>query len=211
MDCFTKWGMPKSIRIDNGKPMGDPQRKSVPPLALWLEATGVQVIFNRPRQPTDNATVERMQRTTKNWAEVKDCRDVKQLTKRLKQSCVIQRDVYKVSRMKNRTRKEVFPQLYHNKRKYNSSDFDSQKAYQRLEKWTFTRQTSAVGTFSLYSQVYYLGKAYTKQYVLAKFDTQKKEWQIFDAQGGFIKAIKTKNMEEHNIQNLTVSQRTKKK
>lgn len=203
--------MPKSIRIDNGKPMGDPQRKSVPPLALWLEATGVQVIFNRPRQPTDNATVERMQRTTKNWAEVKNCQDIEQLTKRLKQSCIIQRNIYKVSRMKNRTRKEVFPQLYHNKRKYNASDFDSQKAYLRLAKWTFTRQTSAVGTFSLYSQIYYLGKAYTKQYVLAKFDIQTKEWQIFDAQGCLIKAMKTKNMEQHNIQNLTVSQRTKKK
>ncbi len=56
----------------------NPQRKSIPPLALWLTAMNVVVIFNRPRRPTDNAKVERMQRTTKNWAQVKDCEDITQ-------------------------------------------------------------------------------------------------------------------------------------
>jgi len=203
--------MPKSIRIDNGKPMGDPQRKSIPPLALWLEGKGVQVIFNRPRRPTDNAKVERMQRTTKNWAEVKNCPNIKELIIRLKRACTIQRDLYKVSRMKNKTRKEIFPQLYNNPRKYNPSDFDVQKVYQRLEKWTFVRHTSPIGQFSLYHQIYYLGKDYAKQYVAVKFKTDTIQWQVFDAQGVLIKVINAKNMDEQNIRNLTVNQRTNKK
>jgi len=203
--------MPKSIRIDNGAPMGDPQRKSIPSLALWLEGKGVQVIFNRPRRPTDNAKVERMQRTTKNWAEVKDCQDIVQLTERLNRACFIQREVYKVSRLQNRTRKDVFPQLYNNPRTFDSNDFDVQKAYQRLEGWTFVRQTSSIGQFTLYRQVYYLGKAYAKQHIAAKFNATAIEWQIFDAQGSLIKAVKAKKMDEMNIRNLTVCQRTNKK
>ena len=66
---------------------------------------------------------------------------------------------------------------------YNADDFDSQKAYQRLEKWTFVRQTSSIGQFSLYRQAYYLGKAYAKQYIAVKFLSKTVEWQIFDAQG----------------------------
>jgi hypothetical protein len=33
INLFKKWGMPKSIRVDNGKPLGDPQRKLVPLLS----------------------------------------------------------------------------------------------------------------------------------------------------------------------------------
>lgn len=203
--------MPKSIRIDNGKPMGDPQRKSIPALALWLEGKGVQVIFNRPRRPTDNAKVERMQRTTKNWAEVGNCQDIAELTERLKRACFIQRELYKVSRLRNRTRKDVFPQLYNNPRKFNPDGFDIQKTYQRLQGWIFARQVSSIGQFMLYRQVYYLGKAYRKQYISIRFNAATVEWQIFDAQGLLIKALKAEKMDEMSIRNLTVCQRTNKK
>lgn len=188
--------------------MGDPQRKSIPPLALWLESCGIQVIFNRPRRPTDNAKVERMQRTTKNWAEIKMCQDIKQLNRQLKQTCIIQRELYKVSRLNNKTRKESYPQLYSNPRTYCSNDFDVQKAYNRLEKWTFVRRTSAIGQFSLYRQVYYLGKKYAKQFIAIKFDSDALQWNIFDNQGNLIKNIDAKKLNEKNIQNLTVNQRT---
>ena len=88
--AFKKWGKPKSIRVDNGKPLGDPQRKSIPPLALWLEGMGIQVIFNRPRRPTDNAKVERMQQTTKNWAGVEACKNLAQLKRQLQYNCKLQ-------------------------------------------------------------------------------------------------------------------------
>ena len=61
---FEQWGLPKSIKVDNGKPFGDPQRSSVPVLALWLIGLGVEVIWNPPRSPRANAKVERMQGTT---------------------------------------------------------------------------------------------------------------------------------------------------
>ena len=54
---FHTWGKPQSVRLDNGRPLGDPQRKSFPTLGLWLTALGIEVIYNRPRRPTDNASV----------------------------------------------------------------------------------------------------------------------------------------------------------
>src|SRR3954468_9301443 len=64
---FEQWGLPSYIRVDNGKPFGDPQRCSVPELALWLIGLGIEVVWNRPRTPKDNAKVERMQATTSRW------------------------------------------------------------------------------------------------------------------------------------------------
>src|SRR3954468_7857520 len=64
---FEQWGLPTHIRVDNGKPFGDPQRCSIPELALWLTGLGIEVIWNRPRTPKDNAKVERMQATTSRW------------------------------------------------------------------------------------------------------------------------------------------------
>lgn len=201
--------MPKSIRVDNGMPLGDPQRKSLPSLCLWLEAMGVQLIFNRPRRPTDNAKVERMQRTTKNWAQVDQCQNIQQLSQQLKQVCSIQREKFKVSRLKGKTRAEYYPELYQNPRRYKAEQFDPQKAYDRLAKWTFARKTSKIGQFSLYGNVYYLGSKHTKQYVSVKFDPENIQWKVKDAQGTLIKSFEAKNFDKENLWNLTVSKRTK--
>ncbi|MEO1515517.1 MAG: hypothetical protein AAFV95_10900 [Bacteroidota bacterium] len=108
--------MPLSIRVDNGMPLGDPQRKSIPELSLWLLGKNIEVIFNRPRQPTDNARVERMQQTTKNWASIEQAQNFEDLDRRLKQTIIIQREKFKVSRLQNRTKLEVYPELSRNNR-----------------------------------------------------------------------------------------------
>lgn len=201
--------MPKTIRVDNGKPLGDPQRKSIPALALWLTAMNVVVIFNRPRRPTDNAKVERMQRTTKNWAQVKDCKDISQARNQLNTACEIQRSQFKVKRLKNKTRIEVFPQINHNPRVYQADSFCLQKAYEQLAKWSFQRRISKNGQFSLYNRVYYLSAKYARQYVSIRFLTRTVEWQIYDSNGQKIKTIKAKNFTKQDVLKLEISQRTK--
>ena len=132
IQIFQQWGMPKSVRVDNGMPLGDPQRKSIPELALWLTAIGIEVFFNRPRRPTDNAKVERMQRTTKNWACIEQAKDYQDLAQRLQYVGLIQREHFKVSRLENKTRMQAFPDLTNNLRKYDPDNFQVHKAYQRL-------------------------------------------------------------------------------
>jgi len=201
--------MPKTIRVDNGQPLGDPQRKSIPALALWLTAMDIVVIFNRPRRPTDNAKVERMQRTTKNWAQVKDCENIQQAEKQLKIACEIQRSQYKVKRLNDKTRMETFPQINHNPRTYKAANFCLQKAYSQLAKWSFQRKVSKNGQFSLYSQVYYLSTEYARQYVSIQFLTQSVEWQICDSNGEKIKNVKAKNFAKQDVMTLAINQRTK--
>lgn len=204
-----KWGLPKSIRIDNGAPMGDPQRKRIPELALWLIGMNINVIFNRPRRPTDNAKVERMQRTTKNWADIKNCKNIEQLKEQLSAAISIQREHFKVSRLGNKTRLESFPELLSNTRKYSKDDFDVHRAYQRLAQWQFVRQVSKTGQFSLYGQVYYIGTKLAKQYVAIKFNVDAIRWEVSDSNGNSIKNILVKNMTTSHMQNLTIGQRTK--
>ena len=208
IESFKQWGMPKSIRIDNGKPLAEPHRKSISEIALWLEGLGITVIFNRPRRPTDNAKVERIQQTSANWIEIDKIVDIKHLKKAL--SIVSNRhlNTYKVRRLENRTRADVFPNIHKNDRKYKAVVFNPTLAYQRLEKWIFSRKTSSIGQFSIYGQVYYLGKNYPKQIVTLKFDSENIQWIVKDDKGNFIKNIPAKNFTKENLLNLSICQRT---
>jgi len=190
--------------------MADPQRKRMTEIALWLTGLGIKVILNRPRRPTDNAKVERMQQTTKNWADIKNCINSNQLQEYLNDVIQIQRAYYKVRRLGNQTRLERYPNIMNNPRRYNCLKFNVQKVYQELAQWQFVRQTSKTGQFSLYRQVYYIGTPYAKQYVVIKFNPVTLNWDVCDANGITIKSIAAKNMDATNIQNLSICQRTRK-
>src|SRR3954454_410327 len=96
---FEQWGLPAHIRVDNGKPFGDPQRCSIPELALWLTGLGIEVIWNRPRTPKDNAKVERMQATTSRWTEVEQCYSCSELQTKLDQAATIHGEQFQVRRL----------------------------------------------------------------------------------------------------------------
>ena len=203
--------MPKSVRVDNGKPLGEPHRKSISEMALWMEGLGIQVIFNRPRRPTDNSKVERIQQTSAKWIELDKVDSNTELEKALKQISTRHIQTYKVRRLGNKTRIDVFPELTTNSRKYEHTAFNPKLAYQRLEKWTFSRKTSAIGQFSIYGQVYYLGKKFAKQIVNVHFNAEKISWIVKDDKAEIIKEIKAKNFTKQNLLNLSICQRTSNK
>ena len=200
--------MPSSIRVDNGMPLGDPQRKSIPELSLWILAKNIEVIFNRPRQPTDNAQVERMQQTTKNWAVIDQAENIEDLEKRLGKAIIIQREKFRVSRLQNRTRKEVFPDLFTNSRSYDDKELNVDKAYQRLAGCSFVRKVSTHGQISLYGQKYFLAKKYKTTFVHIRFDPKQVEWKFYDERNKFIATTKAENLMPEHIRNLSVGQRT---
>lgn len=200
--------MPITIRVDNGMPLGDPQRKSIPELALWLLSKDIEVIFNRPRLPTDNAKVERMQRTTKNWADITQAKNVDDLAVRLKQVIVIQREKLKIRRLGLRTRLQAYPALTSNTRIYSPEYFCVEKAYKRLEGWTMVRKVSSNGQISLYSLQYYIDKQLKGTYVSIKLDSQSLQWMIYDTSNKLIAQCQASNLTADNIKNLSVGQRT---
>ena len=207
-ELFVQWGMPIAIRVDNGMPLGDPQRKSIPELALWLLCKDIEVIFNRPRLPTDNAKVERMQRTTKNWAEVTQAKDIDDLAARLEQAIIIQREKLKVRRLGRRTRLQAYPSLVSNNRLYSPDYFCVEKAYKRLEGWTMVRKVSSHGQISLYGVQHHIGKQHKGAYVSIKLHSQSLQWIVYDGNNNLIAQCQASNLSADNIKNLSVGQRT---
>ncbi len=205
---FERWGCPVAVKVDNGHPFGDPQRKSTPVLALWLISSGIDVIWNRPRQPTDNAKVERMQGTSKRWADLDRCRTTAQLAKHLDEVARLQREHYAVSRLKFQTRQAAFPGLFEVKRPYSAADFDARRAYRFLAETTLLRKVASNGRISLYEHGYQVGLKYKHQTVSVGFDAEQVAW-IFQSQDGQeIKRVLAQHLSPVHIWSLSVNQRT---
>lgn len=206
--AFQRWGMPDSIRVDNGQPLGDPRGRTIPPLALWLISIGVGVIWNRPYRPTDNAQVERMQGTTARWAEVKQASSLEQLQQRLKQALALQRERYRVRRLGQRTRLEVFPQLNCPRRTYLQDGFEPLRAYRFLAQMVLVRKVSSDGRVGLYGHNYQLGMPWARQDIQISLEADSCQWIFKDDKGRTIKSIPAKRFTSDDIWSLTVCERT---
>jgi hypothetical protein len=205
--CFEQWGLPKHIKVDNGKPLGDPQRSSVPALALWLIALGIQVIWNRPRSPKDNPKVERMQATSSRWAEIEQCNSCTELQSRLDKAARVQTEQYPLRRMGNKNRKELYPALYNNSRTWSSNAFDLGRVQQYLSsKVTFVRKVSKGGTINFYAQSVYLGIRYKNSYAYLHYDAPLNHFRVEDESRTLIGWFTADNFNMENVLNLAVCQ-----
>ncbi len=203
LDTFSQWGMPKFIKSDNGEPFGVPTRDVLPIMSLWLAGWGIQHILNRPRRPTDNAKVENNQGTSARWAEVYRCADVSQLQERLDEAARCQREVYKVTRLGNVSRKELFPTLYDNPRKFDEACFDEQRAYELLSQVIYPRKVSSAGTITLYSKSFSVGLKHKGTVVFCKFSPKDVAWLCLDKDQNILKTIPDDRFSRENLYNLT--------
>lgn len=206
LQVFQSWGMPKSIRTDNGEPFGVPTRDVVPMMSLWLKAWDIQPILNRPRQPQDNPHVESNQGTCSRWAEVYQCHTIEQMQDRLDEACAIQRDLYPVSRIGNAPRKKVFPNLYEKPRPFEKVKFDENKAYNLLSKVVYPRKVCSRGSITLYSKKFQVGYKYRNQVLFIKFDPKKMEWLCLNKNQTIVYTINDQRMLRANLFNLNLCQ-----
>jgi hypothetical protein len=204
---FEQWGLPRYIRVDNGKPFGDPQRCSVPELGLWLIGLGIEVVWNRPRSPKDNATVERMQATTSRWAEVEQCADCTELQTKLDKAATIQRERYQVRRLGAKNRKDVYSELWSNNRAYSGKQtFDISRVYTYLSQVSFKRKTNKIGAFNFYAQRVYAGSMHINQALCLRYDIDRNCFCLTDQNNVTIGYIQADNFSAENILNLNVCQ-----
>jgi len=63
--AFAAYGLPLSIRCDNGAPFGSPGAGGLTRLSAWWLKLGVEPHFIRPASPQENGRHERMHRTLK--------------------------------------------------------------------------------------------------------------------------------------------------
>lgn len=204
---FIRWGKPGAMRVDNGDPLGHSTKLMTPPLALWLIAMDIDMVWNKPHCPQQNGVVENMQGTSSRWVELDKIRDLNHLQIRLDQESFLQREKLPVKRLAKKTRIEAFPELETSRRTYHSDDFDEHRVYNFLSKKMYTRKVSSVGTISHYGHVFSVGAKFKHQYVQLKFDDQNVEWIIYDNQKE-IKRKKAHHLAKEAILNLTVCQRT---
>jgi hypothetical protein len=206
LGLFREWGMPKAVRSDNGEPFGVPTRDVVPIMSLWLAAWGIRPILNRPRRPTDNANVENNQGTSARWAEAHGCASAGQMQERLDEAARCQRDTYKVTRLGKVTRKELFPELYENPRKFDDSLFDEKRAYELLSQAIYPRKVSSAGTVAIYSKNFSVGLKHKGAVVFCKFSPKDITWLCLDKDQNILRTIPDERFSRDNLYFLTLCQ-----
>ena len=200
---FCIWILPGAIRTDNGEPFGVTTRDVVPIMSLWLKAYGVDHIHNRPRQPQENAKVERAPGTTSRWAEVHKCTNIAQLQQLLTEACIIQREKYPVTRLGNVSRAELHKSLFDKKRPFDKAVFDERKAFEYLANAVMPRKVSSSGNIALYSKVFSVGMKNKGKVMMIKFDPNNMQWIVLYQTGDICKTISDTRFSKENLFSLT--------
>lgn len=187
ISIFKLKGIPTWIKVDNGRPLGDPKLELIPPLALWLIGLGIKVIWNRPATPQDNAVVERSQGVMGNWTEYSTCKDTFELQLRLWKEAEFHNLHFPIRRKGNKTRIELFPQLLHTGTPWNPANFKLNRVLLFLAKGHWERKVSSLGQIAIYGQRFSVGIQYKQQKVSIKLNPQKNQWNIFNDKGELIR------------------------
>lgn len=205
MNAFRHYGQPKAIRVDNGLPFNDPGSDIPPVMSLWLIGLGVDVLWNRPARPTDNAKVERMQGVTANWVEPHQCADRQMVNTRLEAALLIQRTRYRCREFAGQTRAERYPELLQSQPDQWSGTFDIERVFHFLAQGHWLRRVSKTGQVEFFNQRWSTGRAYARQEVSIRLEDH--QWVVRDEVGKEIKRFSASFINEHDLWALSLSQR----
>lgn len=202
---FRRWGLPGTIRIDNGHPWG--LNSGLPPaLALWLIGLGVSLEWIPPGQPQRNGHIERGNGVTQQWAEPKECSTRAQLQSRLNKECEVQRERY--PSIAGRSRLEMYPGLRHSGRPYNTGDeartWELSRVDDFLAELTLHRRANSRGVIWLYGEGRCLGRAHRGKEVQVRFDKASRQWVANDFQGQELKRLPAPELSRERILKLDV-------
>ena len=181
--------MPEYIKVDNGRPFGDPQSQIIPPLALWLIGMDIKMIWNRPATPQDNAKVERSQGVMGRWTEYAKCTDTLDLQFRLWKEADFHNLDFPIRRKDNKKRIELFPTLLHTGRSWHPQNFKLNRVLIFLAKGHWERKVSQYGQVALYGRRFSISTQFKHQKVSIKLDKKVNCWNIFDSTGRLIRQI----------------------
>lgn len=188
---FANRGVPRLIKVDNGRPFGDPRRQGLPILALWLIGKGIDIIWNRPRTPQDNAKVERCQQTMGRWTQCKSAKSMEDLQRSLHQQAKFYNYTFRDRRRGNTTRAERFPTLKHTGRKFVGEQLDTQRIADFVAQGKWNRAVSKNGQVTISGFRFSIGQVYAGLRVDLKLDPATKCWHLYNLQGKLIQKTTT--------------------
>lgn len=187
--AFQKWGLPRCIKIDNGQPFVYPKHRTIPTLSiLWWVGLGIEVIQNKPKTPQENGIVESLQGTLCSWACPSKYHTIEDFQNRLDEESNFQRNHYQIPNKGYNTRKELYPELELNDRKYHPDLFDMQRVYQFLAQKVWERKVNSKGDIKFLKKSIYISQPYIGSQVYITFDPVEIKWIIRDDKGTFLKS-----------------------
>lgn len=189
--CFEAEGLPQRIKIDNGVPLVYPHERDLPTLTvLWWIGLGIEVVYNKPRCPQQNGTVEGLQGTCFRWSDPAQCSSVQALQVAVNEANRIQRCVYLIPKKKHQTRKQLYPQLETNPRPYHTKAFAFDRVKQYLAHQVWKRIVRKNGCIRFYTTETYVAEALAGQTVTVTFDPIEPQWIIRNGPGALLKTSK---------------------
>jgi hypothetical protein len=199
------WGMPETLRVDNGVPWGN--WNDLPtPFALWALGVGLSWHWNDPACPQQNPKIERSQGTGKRWSEPRQCRSVAELQDRMDEADRIQREYYPTPST-GKSRMELFPELQHSGRPYTTRweerTWSLARVEQHLAEYVASRRVAKSGHVTLYYHHRYVGMQYVGHGVQVQYDPDSHEWLISDAEGREIRRHPAPEISRPEINKLT--------
>lgn len=203
---FERRNKPGAFRVDNGDPFGTPSNDTPPPLALWLIAHDIDMIWNKPRCPQMNGVVEHMQDTSSRWAEILNCASYDELQENLDRQAIIQREHFPVTRLKNQTRKQAFPDLETSPRIWNPDNLCAKRVHAYLSTKTFNRKVSSSGQFNLCAKRFGGLSNVKESFVQLKFNPSDLHWDVYHNYKCIKRFDAAANFSEQRIKNLSVYQ-----
>jgi transposase InsO family protein len=187
---FARWGtLPDEIQTDGESIfVGQPQDPFPSRFTLWLIGLGISHLVIRPGRPTDNAEVERCQRTVNDYAIVgNEDAGLMQLQHILDQA------VHELA-FELPSRAEgcggvapvvAHPELLHPRHPFQPRHelalFDLKRVDSYLATLTWERKVGKTGQITIggHHQRYSVGRAYSRQQVLVRFDPTDRHFVFF--------------------------------
>jgi transposase InsO family protein len=184
-EAFIEWTLPEQIKIDNGLPFVNSKCRDNPTMpVLWWVSMGIQVILNTPRQPQENGIVENLQGTTYRWVDPSQYQSGEQFQEATQEIARRQREVYRIRRKGDKTRKELYPQLEQKPRPYKREDFSIKRVYKYLAEFVWERKVQSSGRVKLFGDYLPVGYKWRGQKTCVTFDPALNAWIITLAKDG---------------------------
>jgi len=193
--AFEKWGKPLELKMDRVPLFVGSTRLEWPSsLVLWLIGLGITPIINPTATPTQNAQIERSNRTWYNHVG----KTKKEHTMESFQEVID--EAWEDRRMNLPSRNpychglppmKAIPQLKHSSRSYDpkneKQNIDMKKIYQYLSQWQWKRQIDNQGRISIGGIQKGVSRIHRQQIVNVSFITKTKRFQVTDLDGIMLK------------------------
>lgn len=194
---FSQWGLPDQLRMDRDPLwVGSPRLEWPSNLILWLVGLGVEPIINRPGQPTDNAHIERLNRT---WLEhvalgAKGCTSA-EIQAQTDQAWTDRRECLpsRNPACAGQPPLLAYPELAVPRRPYSPEQepqlFQMARVYDYLGQWQWQRKVDSTGSISVADFNRRVSLDHVGQIVKVRFDPVLRQFTAYAVDGTFLNSF----------------------